>query len=198
MLAVAATQGKNLFEAIDLTAKYFFDALEATYAGSLTYRAVEHAKDLAAHPTVESDVKEFMARLLMPFTGRKRILFACRENACRSQMAAAYAETLAADRLEVLTGGSEPAKIVHPEMVKAMAEEGIDLYFQVPQSIESALAEGMPDAIVTMGCGETCPIIPGAVALDWQLPDPAGQSSEFMRRTRDEIKKKVVKLIDEL
>lgn len=198
MLAVAATRGKNLFEAIDLTARYFFDALDAAYEGSLTYRAVEHAKDMAAHPTVNADVKEFMARILTPFAGRKRILFACRENACRSQMAGAYAEVLAADRFEVLTGGSEPADSVNPEMVKAMAEDGIDLYFQIPQSVESALSEGHPEVIVTMGCGESCPVVPGARHVAWDLPDPAGKSPEFMRRTRDEIKKRVVKLIDEL
>lgn len=198
MLAVAATRGKNLFEAIDLTAKYFFDALDATYEGSLTYRDVEHAKDMATHPTVTADVKEFMARVLKPFIGRKRILFACRENACRSQMAGAYAKALAADRIEVLTGGSEPAKTVNPEMLNAMAEDGIDLYFRTPQSIETAMQEATPELVITMGCGETCPFIPGAKRIDWDLPDPAGKSPEIMRQTRDEIKKRVVKLIAEL
>lgn len=198
MLAVAATQGKNLFEAVDLTAKYFFDALDATYEGSLTYREVEHSRDMASHPTVRADVAQFMARIVNPFLGRKRVLFACRENACRSQMAGAYAKTLAGDRLEVLTGGSEPAETVNPEMLKAMAEDGIDLYFQKPQSIEAALEEAPPELIITMGCGETCPIVPGAKRIDWDLPDPSGKSLEFMRQTRDEIKKRVVKLIDAL
>lgn len=198
MLAVAATKGKNLFEAIDLTAKYFFDAIDATYMESLYYREVEHVKDMAAHPTVHADVSALMQRLFQPFTARKRVLFACGENACRSQMAGAFAQDMAGDRLEIITGGSSPADAINPQMIAAMAEKGIDMYFNIPQSIEAAMREGAPEMIVTMGCGETCPTVPGARHMDWDLPDPAGQGMDVMRDVRDEIKKRVDKLISEL
>ena len=198
MLSLAATKGKNLFEAVELTTKYFFDALDAKYEGSLTYRGIEHAKDMSNHPTAAADVAEFMARILGPFTYRKKVLFACRDNACRSQMAAAFAETMAGDRLDVLCGGRAPAVEVDPLMVRVMAEEGIDLFFRTPQSIDSALEEGIPKLIVTMGGGEIGRQIPGARHIDWDILDPADGPIEKMRATRDEIKKKVVKLISEL
>jgi arsenate reductase len=81
-------------------------------------------------------------------------------------------------------------------MVSAMAEKGIDMAFQTPQTIDDALQEGTPDIIVTMGCREACPMIPGAKHLDWDLPDPAGKSMDFMRETRDAIEKKVADLVD--
>lgn len=198
MLSVAATRGKTLFDAVELTTKYFFDAIDATYEGSLTYRGVENIKDMANHPTVKGDVTVFMADILNPFSGRKRVLFACRENACRSQIAGAFAEDLAGNRLEVLTGGSAPAEKINPLMEQVMAEEGIDMHFKTPQSIDGAIEEGPPEVIVTMGCGEICPMIPGARRIDWDLPDPAAASPEGMRDIRDEIKKRVVKLISEL
>ncbi len=198
MLAVGATQGKNLFEGIHLTAKYFFDAVDAAYDESLTYWGIEKFGDMAKHPTVSSDVKATVERLVAPFANRKKVLFACRENACRSQMAGAFAKDLAGDRLEVYTGGSKPAEEVNPLMVKVMAEKGIDMAFRTPMSITSALEEGQPDLIVTMGCGEACPVIPGAKQEDWPIQDPAVNSLEVMHDVRDEIEKKVVKLIDTL
>jgi arsenate reductase (thioredoxin) len=198
MLSVAATKGKTLFDAVELTTKYFFDAVDAKYEGSLTYRGVENIKDMANHPTVNADVAEFMARILKPFSGRKRVLFACRENACRSQMAGAFAEDMAGDRLEVLTGGSAPSGEINPQMEKVMAEEGIDMHFKTSRSVDTAIAEGLPEVIVTMGCGEICPFIPGARRIEWDLPDPAGASLEMMRQLRDDIKKRVVKLVSEL
>jgi len=123
---------------------------------------------------------------------------ACRENACRSQMAGAFAQYLAGDKFEVINGGSEPADRVNPEMVKAMHEKGIDMAYRVPQSIESAISMTTPDFIVTMGCGEECPFVPGARMLDWDLPDPAGKPPDFMRRVRDQIENNVKNLIKEL
>lgn len=198
MLAVGATRGKKLFDGIHLTAKYFFDAVDAAYVESIMYPGMEKYGDMAAHPTALDDVKACSARLFAPFLSRKKILFACRENACRSQMAWAFALDTAADKLEAYCGGSKPAKETHPWMVSAMAEKGIDMAFQTPRPIESALQEGAPDLIVTMGCGESCPVVPGAKHLDWNLPDPAGKPMDFMREVRDAIEKKVAELVGTL
>ena len=198
LLSVGASKGKNLFDGLQLTAKYFFDAIDAQFAGSLTYREVEGPKDMARHATVAADVEKAVVDLIGPLIGRKKILFACRENACRSQMASAFAQSLAGDKIEALTGGSKPAEKVNPDMVKAMMEKGLDLADRVPQHIEHAIAANRPEIIVTMGCGEECPFVPGAQMLDWDLADPAGKPFDVMRQTRDEIENRVKNLIKEL
>ena len=198
LLSVAATRGKTLFEGLELTAKYFFDAIDATPAGSLTYREIEGPQDMANHPTVLEDVEVAVEKLLKPFLNRKKILFACRENACRSQMASAFAQHLAGDRLEVFNGGSEPAEKINPNMAKVMEEIGIDMAYRIPRTIDEAISHSPPEIIITMGCGEQCPYVPGAQRQDWDLPDPAGKSIEFMRDVRDEIERRVKDLITNL
>ena len=144
------------------------------------------------------EVEKAVERLLTPFVGRKKVLFACRENACRSQMASAFAQFLAGDKLDVSNGGSEPAQKINPDMVRVMHEKGIDMGFRSPRSIEAAISNDTPELIITMGCREQCPLVPGAQITDWDLPDPAGESIEFMRDVRDEIEKKVASLINEI
>jgi arsenate reductase len=198
LLSVGATKGKNLFEGLQLTTQYFFDAIWAKFEGSLTYRGIESPNDMAGHPTVLDDVAKAVDDTLAPFFGRKKVLFACRENACRSQMASAFAQFTAGDKFEVMNAGSEPADKVNPDMVAVMHEKGIDMGYRVPQSIEAAISQNKPDYIVTMGCKEECPYVPGARILDWDLPDPAGKPLEFMRDVRDEIEKRVKTFIDEI
>jgi arsenate reductase len=197
-LSVGATKGQNLFEGLQLTVQYFFDAIDARFEGGLTYRNIEGPKDMAKHPTVLADVEKKVSALIKPLLGRKKILFACRENACRSQMASAFAQYLAGDKLEVLNGGSEPANKINPDMIKVMHEKGIDMGFRSPQDLEAAISNNTPEVIVTMGCSQDCPYVPGARMLDWELPDPAGKPLDFMRQTRDEIEKRVKDLIKEL
>jgi multimeric flavodoxin WrbA/protein-tyrosine-phosphatase len=196
LLATGATQGRNLFEGMKLTAQYFFDAVGAEFSGSLTYRGIEGPKDMSNHPTVLNDVRVAVAQLVKPLAARKKVLFACRENAGRSQMAGAFAQHLAGDLFDITTGGSQPAETVNPVMVAAMQEKGIDMAFRRPKSIETALENGPPEVIVTMGCGEICPMVPGAQRLDWDLPDPHDQRLEFMRSVRDEVEKRVREFID--
>jgi multimeric flavodoxin WrbA/protein-tyrosine-phosphatase len=198
LLGVGATRGKNLFEGMQLTAKYFFDAIDARYEGSLAYRGIEGAKDLASHPTVREEVEQAVEALMTSYAARKKVLFLCRQNAGRSQMAGAFAQHLAGDRLDVATGGSRPSEKLNPDVVSAMAEKKIDLAFRTPQGIEAALSNGQPDAIVTIGCGEECPLVPGALHQEWDVPDPSGQPIETMRRTRDEIESRVKHLITTL
>ena len=198
LLSAGATKGKNLFEGLQLTTQYFFDAIGAKFEGSLTYRGIEGPRDMVSYPGVLEDVAQAVDSTLTPFLGRKKVLFACRENACRSQMAGAFAQFNAGDRLDVMNAGSEPADEVNPDMVAVMHEKGIDMGFRVPQSIHAAIAHEKPDYIVTMGCKEECPYVPGARIVDWDLPDPAGKPLEFMRDVRDKIEKKVQIFIDEI
>ena len=198
LLSMGATKGKNLFEGLQLTTQYFFDAIWAKFEGSLTYRGIEGPKDMAAHPTVLEDVDKAVSSILKPFQGRKKLLFACRENACRSQMASAFAQFKAGDKFEVINGGSEPGDEVNPDMVKVMHEKGIDMAFRSPQSIDQAISHVKPDFIVTMGCEEKCPYVPGAQKQDWQIKDPAGKPIEFMREVRDDIENRVTEFLKDI
>ncbi len=198
LLALGATKDKNLFEGLTLTIKYFLDAVGASLEGSLTYRQIENPGDMEKHTSVLKEVKEKANNLIKPFLGRKKILFACRGNACRSQIASAFTQHLAGGKLEVISGGSNPAKKINPLMVEVMSEKGLDMAFRKPKSIEEAVNEVRPDIIVTMGCEEECSFTPKVKAEDWNLPDPSDKSMDFMRNVRDEIENRVVNLIKEL
>ncbi|MEQ1872455.1 MAG: arsenate reductase ArsC [Ilumatobacteraceae bacterium] len=129
--------------------------------------------------------------------GRPSILFLCVHNAGRSQMAAGFARALGGDALVVHSAGSEPAEQVNASAVAAMAELGIDIAAAVPQRWTTELL-GQVDVIVTMGCGDTCPVYPGKRYLDWTLDDPRGLDVEAVRPIRDVIKARVVDLLTEL
>jgi len=126
-------------------------------------------------------------------------LFVCRHNAGRSQMSAALFERAAAGRHRALSAGSEadPDGRVHPEVVEVMRELGIDLSDRRPQPLTRALAE-QADVVVTMGCGDACPVIPGKRYLDWELEDPQGRPVEAVRATRDDIAQRVSELVAQL
>lgn len=125
------------------------------------------------------------------------VLFVCIHNAGRSQMAAGWLSHLAGDRIEVRSAGSAPAGQVNPAAVEAMREVGIDISAETPKILTvDAVKES--DVCITMGCGDTCPVFPGKRYLDWQLDDPAGQGVEAVRPIRDEIRKLVENLIEEI
>jgi arsenate reductase (thioredoxin) len=125
------------------------------------------------------------------------VLFVCLHNAGRSQMGQALFERAAAGRHVGLSAGSTPAERVHPEVVAVMQELGIDLSHRHPQQLTSELAKEA-DVVVTMGCGDACPYIPGKRYLDWDLPDPNGRPISDVRATRDEIAWRVRSLIEQL
>ena len=124
-------------------------------------------------------------------------LFVCLHNAGRSQMSAALFQRAAQGRHDALSAGTSPSERVHPQVVQAMRELGIDLADRVPQRLTTELAQ-QADVVVTMGCGDQCPYIPGKRYLDWELPDPQGRSLEEVRATRDEIARRVDALVAEL
>jgi arsenate reductase (thioredoxin) len=125
------------------------------------------------------------------------VLFVCVHNAGRSQMAAGYLRHLAGDSVEVRSAGSEPADRINPVAVQAMAEEGIDIANEQPKILTTEAVK-TSDVVITMGCGDTCPFYPGKRYEDWVLDDPAGQGIEVVRPIRDEIRRRVEQLIDEL
>jgi len=147
---------------------------------------------------LEPSLPETAKGILMPHGSTQRIrtyLFACVHNAGRSQMAAALFNAYA-DRSQCLgiSAGTEPADHVHPEVVETMREIGMDITSAKPQKLTQELAQ-TASVLVTMGCGEACPFVPGLKTIDWALPDPKGQSPEAVRAIRDEIHERVKALI---
>ncbi len=126
-----------------------------------------------------------------------RVLFVCLQNAGRSQMSEALFRGVAGDTHEARSAGTRPAEHVHPEVVEAMRELGVDLSDRTPQLLTRDMAE-WADVVVTMGCGDECPYIPGKRYLDWELEDPSGRSLDEVRATRDEIRRRVQELAEEL
>ena len=125
------------------------------------------------------------------------VLFVCVHNAGRSQMAAGYLRALGGDAVEVLSAGSAPGAAVNPVAVAAMAEEGIDISGAIPTLLTTESVRES-DVVITMGCGDACPVFPGKRYEDWVLEDPAGQGIEAVRRIRDDIRGRVVTLLAEL
>ena len=198
LLGVAATKGQHLFEGMALTAKYFFDGISAAYDGCIAYRGVESKGEMAAHPTYAADMTAAAERLVGGLKQRRRLLFLSGEDACRTQMAAAFARILCGDRLDVVSAGSRPAPAADKTMQAAMAAKGIDLGFHLPRSLEEARLEGPADMVVTIGAAANAPAAGGATVTHWDLPNPPGGSMTEMGRLRDEIEKRVAQLVAQL
>jgi protein-tyrosine-phosphatase len=132
-----------------------------------------------------------------PNVAAPSVLLLCVHNAGRSQMAAGWMRHLAGDRIHVFSGGSEPAAEINASAVAAMAEKGIDISREIPRRWADEVARAA-DVIVTMGCGDACPVYPGRRYVDWELDDPAGKSVEEVRPIRDEIERRVRQLMDDL
>ncbi|MGP5727160.1 arsenate reductase ArsC [Arthrobacter rhombi] len=133
----------------------------------------------------------------MSQTHTPSVLFVCVHNAGRSQMAAGFLQQLAAGRIEVRSAGSQPAESVNPAAVTAMAEVGIDISTQRPKVLTTETVQES-DVVITMGCGDACPIFPGKRYEDWQLADPGGQGVDAVRPIRDDIRSRIQALIAEL
>jgi protein-tyrosine-phosphatase len=130
-------------------------------------------------------------------TARPSVLFVCVHNAGRSQMAAGFLRDIAGDRIEVRSAGSMPADRINPTAVAAMAELGIDITAEQPKVLTTEAVQAS-DVVITMGCGDACPFFPGTRYEDWKLEDPAGQDIDAVRPIRDEIRRRIERLVGEL
>ncbi|MCI0424715.1 MAG: arsenate reductase ArsC [Actinobacteria bacterium] len=138
-----------------------------------------------------------LIRLESPTGLNPAVLFLCVHNAGRSQMAAGFMRHHAGDRIEVFSGGSEPSEALNRAVVEAMAEKGVDISHEIPQPWADEIVRAA-DVVVTMGCGDACPVYPGKRYIDWELDDPSGQPLSVVRPIRDEIERRVVALLEEL
>lgn len=137
-----------------------------------------------------------MTRLNETAPAKPGVLFLCVHNAGRSQMAAGWLRSIAGDRVDVYTGGSEPGKELNPVVVEAMAEVGIDIGQEFPKPWTDEVVRAV-DTVIAMGCGDVCPIYPGKSYVDWELDDPEGMTIEQVRVVRDDLKSRVEHLVEE-
>ncbi len=128
---------------------------------------------------------------------RPEVLFVCVHNAGRSQMAAGLVKLRSEGRIQVRSAGSDPAEVINPAVVEAMDEVGVDMSNEFPKPLTDEVVRAA-DVVITMGCGDACPVYPGKRYEDWALDDPAGQDLETVRRIRDEIDRRVETLVAEL
>jgi arsenate reductase len=128
---------------------------------------------------------------------KKNVLFVCVHNAGRSQMASGFLENLGGDLVRVFSAGSQPKNEINPIAVEVMKEVGIDISTRTPKILDDQVIK-LCDYVITMGCGDACPVYPGKIYLDWDLADPAGKSLEEVRTIRDDIKDRVISLICEI
>ena len=198
LLAVGATKGRNLFSGLELTAKYFFDAVGASFWGTLGFRKVEKPGDIALHPTALDDARELARELIEPLNRRKRILFLCRHNARRGQMAEAFLQRAAGGRLDVESAGEDPLREIDPLTLEVMAEKGIDLAFRRPKALEELDLRRPFDLVVRMGCEVECAHVPTLREENWELEDPAGRSLSVYRWVRDQVEARVRELVNRL
>lgn len=191
VLSVAATKGAQLFDGLNLTATYFFDAIDARFAASLTYRQIEHAGDMAKHPGVREDVKRLVATHLAPLARRPKVLLVSRDGACRVQMARAMIMAKAGDQIDVLTAGTQPATRIDGPTLEAMAERKLDLAFLTPQSLDSVLADNRPDLVVTFDADMVLPpLLADTPHQHWALGD-AGNDVAGRRQFAGELEAQI-------
>lgn len=197
LLAVGATRGKQLFDGIELTARYFFDALAAAPAGGLTYAGIEHPGDMAKHSRVAEDIRETVATLLAPFAQRKRVLFLGHGGDGRAPMAAAFARYAGGDRFDVRCAGASPASALNKGAVAAMARKGLDLAFGRPNAIVEDLPEGTADLVVMMEKGPMPSDLNDCPSVTWNLPAPAEKDADGWQTLCDDMEQRVATLLTE-
>jgi arsenate reductase len=195
LLSMAATRGNTLFDAIHLTMQYFYDAIDAEYAGHLTYRGIEGPKDMARHETVVEDVQRAVAGLMGPLAERKRLLIVGRSGACAGQIAAALVRAKAGDRFDVRVAGLEPAEQVEINAMQAMAAKGWDIEYELPLTIERALDQWRPDMVIALGLESDLPAIIAGDPIRWALPAAVADSVETAGHLCDTLEEQVAALV---
>lgn len=187
LLSMAASRGRQLFDGIHLTAKYFFDGIDAAFSHALTYRGVESKGAIRNREGLATDLDEAIEKTVLPLVKRKQVLFISPTGACRAPMAAAMAQQRYGDGIRTGFGGWSPAPALHEPMVRAMERVGVDMGYRKPQNVEQALYGATPDLTVTIGDGVNEIPVPGVKTVQWSLPDPASSNDEAMDRLRLEI-----------
>jgi arsenate reductase len=197
LLAVGATRGKQLFDGLELTAQYFFDAVAARFEDRHLYREIEHPGDMAAHPTVHDDIARSVERIVAPLTRRRKLLVAAGDDMNGSHMAAAFLQAAAGDRFDVSCAGHGKPGAPSREAIAVMGEKGIDLGFRRARRLADALKEESPELTIGVdrpGGGDSGP---PPVDVHWDIPAPPADDMDRMRLFRDAIEDRVTRFIQQ-
>jgi multimeric flavodoxin WrbA len=198
LLALGATKGKNLFEGMIYTARYLFDAIGAKYAGELTYRKIEHPGDMEKHATVKADVKEAAEKLLKQLLARKRVLFVSETDSSLSQMACAYTQLLAGEKIEAESCGNRVSGNLDGSTIEAMREKGIDMGYREQSRIDEMLENFSPEIVVYLESKGNFPARDDVIEIEWKISEKENITLDEMRKSRDDIEVRVRDFIDEV
>ncbi len=191
LLALGATKGKNLFEGMIFTAKYFYDAVGAKYEGGLTYRQIEFPGDMEKHPTVQQELKDAVKTLLSPLLLRKRILFLSNDDSCLSQAASSFLKLYAGDRYEVFNAGIKPSAGINTMMIQIMQERGIDMEYRKPESLEQTNNSKSFDSVIITESLSLEIQCNSENIIQWDFHINAETSSDELREICDQIDEKI-------
>ncbi len=172
LLSVAASEGRQLFDGIHLTTKYFFDAIDAQFSHALVYRGIEAKGAIRRKEGLDADIDETIQKTVLPLVERKHVLFISPTGACRAPMAAAMAQERFGDRIRTGFAALRPAPELSAAMERFMRQTGVDMGYRNPQTIEQALYGTTPDLTVAIGEGVEKTSLPGIKSVQWALPDP--------------------------
>lgn len=198
LLSVGASRGRQLFDGIHLTAKYFFDGIDAAFSHALTYRGVESKGAIRNREGLTADLDGAIEKTVLPLVNRKKVLFVSPAGACRGPMAAAMAQKRYGDRIRTGFGGWSPAPALHDPMVRAMQRVGVDMGYRRPENIQQALYGHKPDLTVTIGEGMDEEPIPGVKTVQWPIYEPVSPDDKTMDRLRRELEARVDALMQVL
>jgi arsenate reductase (thioredoxin) len=184
LFSVAASQGRQLFDGIHLTTKYFFDAIDADFTHALTYRGLEAKGAVRKQAGLAADIEAAVEKTVRPLLNRKRVLFLSSHGACRAPMAAAMAQLRYGQRIRAAFGAPSPASELSAPMVQAMARVGVDMAFRKPMDLQDAMHGLTPNLIVGMGSGVDARGFAQVEFVPWPLPEPAASDDATMDRLR--------------
>jgi multimeric flavodoxin WrbA/protein-tyrosine-phosphatase len=187
LFSVAASRGRQLFDGVHLTAKYFFDAIDAQFSHALTYRGVESKGAICQHADLTTGIDEAVEKTVLPLVGRKKVLFISSDGACRAPMAAALAQQRYGDRIRTGYGCLQPASEFSATMVQTMHRVGVDMGYRRPQHVDQAFYGATPDLTIIIGDGADRTMVPGTTTTQWPLAKPVSSDDETMDRLRMEI-----------
>ena len=187
LFSVAASRGRQLFDGIHLSTKYFFDAIDATFSHALTYRGIESKGAIRDREGLVADIDEAIEKTVLPLVNRKKVLFISPVGACRAPMAAAMAQQRYGDSIRTGFGGSSPASALHEPMVQAMQRAGVDMGYLRPQAIEQAFCGATPDLTIVIGVDAGERPVAGKTTRSWSLHGPSSSDDETMDRLRLEV-----------
>ena len=196
LFSVAASQGRQLFDGIHLTAKYFFDAIDAQFSHALTYRGVESKGAIRHREGLAADIDEAIQKTVLPLVKRKNVLFISQTGACRAPMAAAMAQQRFGDGIRTGFAAVHPASELSAPMNRAMQQVGVDMGYRKPQNVEQALNSTTPDLTIAIGDGVDKISVPGIKTVPWSLPEPVSWDEAAIDRMRPTIEAHMDRLME--